>query len=122
MYSRLWQVHSDFSLFSVLLRPRAQQFLSQKVNVTVQTYKPWVFWSRALATTYPGTVIQLNAYQLKRSVSSFVDTLIHECVHIADNHPEQLCFGHGNNYSKGKENTAPYKSGAISEEIASQGG
>jgi hypothetical protein len=94
--------------------------LSRKVDVTVQTYKPWNPWTRALAKTLPGTVIYLNARTLDRSVPSLVATLIHESVHIADNAQKALSFGHGNNYAAGKENSAPYKLDAIAERIASK--
>jgi hypothetical protein len=92
--------------------------LAQKVDVTVQKWTPWYIFSKAYATTVPGTVIYLNARKLDRSVSSLVSTLTHEAVHIADNDPKTRFFGHGNNSPKGKDNTAPYKLDAIAERIA----
>jgi hypothetical protein len=93
--------------------------LAQKVDVTVQKWWPWNIFSRAYATTYPGTVIYLNARKLDRSVPSLVSTLIHETVHLADNDSKTRSFGHGDNYAKGKENTAPYRLETIAEKIAS---
>lgn len=90
--------------------------LSQKIDVTVQKYKPWYIWSKATAYTDPGVpIIHLNARNLNRSVASIVNTLIHESVHVID---KNLCFAHGSNVAKGKDDTAPYKIGEIAEKLA----
>ncbi len=94
--------------------------LSRQINVTVQAWKPFNCFTRAYATTRPGTVIYLNAYKLDREVTSLVGTLIHESVHIVDDQPDELSFGHGDNYSKGKENSAPNQLATIAERIAAK--
>jgi hypothetical protein len=89
---------------------------SQKIDVIVKLFKPWIFWSKAIASTTPGTpVIWLNQYMLDRSVDETVGTFIHECIHIVDNN-KNLSFGHGNNYAKGKKNSAPYRIEKIAQE------
>jgi len=82
---------------------------AQKINVTVQRYWPWYVWSKAMASTMPNTtVIHLNARNLDRPTEDLIATLMHECVHILDKE-EGLSFGHGNNSSVGKSETAPYR-------------
>ena len=90
---------------------------AKKIDVAVQQYKPWYVWSRAVASTTPGTsVIHLNQNKLDRTVEDTVATLIHECVHIIDTEPH-LSFGHGNNYARGKEHSAPYLIEKIAQEV-----
>jgi hypothetical protein len=91
--------------------------LAQGVRITVDQYKPWNFWSKAIAYADPGTpVIHLNVRKINRSVPSIVNTLMHESVHIVD---RKLNFAHGSNSSTGKDETAPYKIGEIAEKLAS---
>lgn len=78
--------------------------------VTVTLYASVSPFSRALAyedSRYPGTVF-LNTRRLNRSVASICASIIHECVHSVDGSQTQYSFGHGDNSSTGKANTAPY--------------
>ncbi|MEI6243111.1 MAG: hypothetical protein WCP39_06880 [Chlamydiota bacterium] len=64
-------------------------------------------------------VIYLNERKLPgKSFPSLVSTLVHESIHILDRNPTVRTFGHGNNFAKGKENTAPYRLQSIAERIA----
>ena len=91
--------------------------LAQKIDITVKKYKPWYFWSKAIASTIPGVpVIRLNQYKLDRPIDETAATLIHECVHIVDTQ-KKLSFGHGNNYAAGKGLSAPYLIEKIAQEI-----
>jgi len=93
---------------------------AKKIDVSVQTYKPWYIWSKAIAATTPGEhVIRLNQYKLDRSVEETTATFIHECVHILDTE-KNLSFGHGNNYARGKERSAPYQIEKIAQDIISK--
>jgi hypothetical protein len=89
------------------------------IDVIVKTYKPFWWFSKAVAMTKGGGVIYFNERKLpQKSFESLVSTLIHESVHLIDRDPKVMSFGHGNNYAKGKENTAPYKLQDIAERIA----
>ena len=66
------------------------------------------------------TIIRLNVFKLARPTEELVSTLVHECVHIADNQPN-LSFGHGNNFFPSwKKNSAPYRIDQIAQRIASE--
>lgn len=93
---------------------------AQKINVTVERYWPWYVWSKALASTVPGTsIIHLNARSMNRPTEELVATLMHECVHILDKE-KGISFGHGNNYATGKSETAPYRIEKIAIEALRQ--
>lgn len=94
------------------------KLFAQKIDVTIQQYKPWYIWSSATAYTLPKTtIIHLNTRKLDRPVNEMVATLIHECIHILDKEPG-LSFGHGNNFPKHKEHSAPYQIEGIAKELA----
>lgn len=66
-------------------------------------------YAKTLAYTdhqYPNTLF-LNLRKLKRSSEQIASTIIHESIHALD-HSSDFTFGHGNNSSKGKSETAPY--------------
>ncbi len=56
---------------------------------------------------YPDTLF-LNVRKLRRSPESIAATIIHEIVHALDRQATEYTFGHGNNSSVGKGNSAPY--------------
>lgn len=91
--------------------------LHKKHMVSVKVYYPWYRFSKAYGyfTTARPFDINLNGYKLKRSPQSFVATLIHELVHMADNLSPNY-YGHGDNSPIGKESTAPYQIGRIAGE------
>lgn len=92
------------------------KLMSQKIEVTLKTYRPWFIWSKATAYTDAGVpVIHLNAHKLDRSIPDLVGTLLHECVHVVD---EALEFSHGSNYASGKSDTAPYRIGLLAKLFA----
>ena len=46
-----------------------------------------------------------------------INTIVHECVHLADNNDNgKTNFGHGDNKSKGKKNSAPDWIGTLAEQ------
>lgn len=56
---------------------------------------------------YPNTLF-LNKDKLNRKSEEIAKTIVHEAVHALDNAEDKGRFGHGNNRSEGKKNTAPY--------------
>jgi len=85
---------------------------ASSIDAIVETYKPLPIppWSRANAYTKPSEpkTIFLNRRKLNRSMESVASTLVHEYIHLVDYANSQYEFGHGDNSSADKENTAPY--------------
>jgi hypothetical protein len=65
---------------------------------------------------FPNTLF-LNLKKLRRSPESIAATIIHESIHALDHESVDYTFGHGNNSSKGKEDTAPYWIGNLANKI-----
>ncbi len=90
-------------------------------TLLIRTYRPkWVFSkANAYVTLAQPLTIFLNSRKLWRSCGSIVNTLVHECVHIADYGDDphgQINFGHGDNsYSSAKDSSAPYWIGKWAE-------
>lgn len=82
------------------------------VVAIVETYKPIPVppWSRANAYTKQSepNKIFLNRRKLNRSIESIAATLVHEYIHLVDFENSNYNFGHGDNSSTNKEDTAPY--------------
>lgn len=86
-------------------------------TVRVRTYRPkWIFSNANAYVTkkYPSTLF-LNRWKLDRPIGAIVDTIVHECVHIADygDDDKVITFGHGDNRPAGKQDSAPYRIGGI---------
>lgn len=62
-------------------------------------------------------IIHMNIWQLNRSAASICNTLLHSCVHAVNALCKDYYFGHGDSDPAGKELTAPYRIGAIAEEM-----
>ncbi|MFT4612405.1 MAG: hypothetical protein ACJA1H_002176 [Glaciecola sp.] len=65
---------------------------------------------------FPNTLF-FNMKKLRRSPKNIAATIIHECLHFLDNEAIEYTFGHGNNSSKGKQNTAPYWIGNLAHKL-----
>lgn len=82
------------------------------IIATIELYKPAPLppWSRANAYTtesQPASIF-LNKRKLNRSIESIAATLVHEYIHLIDFSTAEYSFGHGDNSSGGKDDTAPY--------------
>jgi hypothetical protein len=80
-------------------------------EVMVRTYKSKWRWSKANAYVSPKfkDTLFYNSRKLWRLRVDIINTVVHECVHVADhNDNNKTNFGHGDNKSKGKDNSAPY--------------
>lgn len=79
-----------------------------QTNIYVRTY--YKRFSKALAYFDPSepNVIYINTAKLGRSDGSIGASCIHELVHAVDDTDIEHSFGHGDNSSYGKENSAPY--------------
>lgn len=65
---------------------------------------------------YPNTIF-LNLKKLDREIEDIAATIIHESIHTLDDECVEYTFGHGNNSSVGKDNTAPYWIGNLVYQI-----
>lgn len=66
--------------------------------------------------SYPNTLF-INLKKLDRETEDIAATIVHESIHALDNECLEYTFGHGNNSSIGKENTAPYWIGNLAYQI-----
>ena len=64
-------------------------------------------------------MIHLNLWRLERPVPSLCNSMIHSCVHALNARFNGCYFGHGDNSLWGKEHTAPYRIGAIAQQLLS---
>jgi hypothetical protein len=88
--------------------------ISNSRAFVVSTYKTKSPWSKAIATTYgKPKVVYFNTRKNPRDVPSMVNTLVHEWLHV-------LNYSHGDNSSKGKENSVNYKVGSIAEKYVQE--
>lgn len=88
-------------------------------SIEVKHWKPFNRWTRAIAMTR-GKSINLNVRKMYRPIGDIINTIVHETVHIVDGQ-HTYSFGHGNNNPKGKQKTAPYLLGRLSEEYYESG-
>ncbi|WP_282087164.1 hypothetical protein [Aquimarina algiphila] len=94
------------------------------LNFKVELFYPTGFYNRikyrkTFAFTdheFPDTLF-LNKRKLNREEESIGATIIHECIHALDHDAVDYTFGHGNNSSKNKGNTAPYWIGNLAYKI-----
>jgi hypothetical protein len=95
-----------------------QVFQRASVQIHVQLYRPTWLFSRALGYSIKETdVVYINYLKLRRPHSSLVATIIHEALHALNHYDEIHQFGHRDNHSQGKDDTASYKLDAIAEAI-----
>lgn len=89
-------------------------------EIYVKTYRKR--FSRAIAYFSPSRPndINLNTAKLNRTKGSIVGTLYHEAAHMLDHADELHSYGHGSNSPNGKQNTFPYKVGALVQAIVDE--
>jgi hypothetical protein len=92
------------------------RYMNQLQEIRVKRFwNPWTSAVAAFNPKYPNRII-LNSRRIGgRSADSIVGSIMHEFVHLVDNYYTSASFGHGDNYKDGKENTAPYKIGAMAK-------
>ena len=85
-----------------------------KTGASVKLWRPWNPWTRATAYTDGTKSIYINSRKIyryspgsKKNIASLAGTLAHEYVHVLDAF-HSWNFDHGDNYSDGKEKSAPY--------------
>lgn len=80
-------------------------------------YRPWS--KRVLARVHSRTpsLIEISTKRLDRPYKDIVGTIVHEFIHVLDNF-HRFYFGHGDNSSKGKGNSAAYKVGDEAKKFA----
>jgi hypothetical protein len=83
-----------------------------KYPIKIRFYRPWNPFSRVNGYFNPSKdalCIYLNKWNLNRSDRSVANTIIHEAIHVIDYARKDSYFGHGDNSSVGKKETAPWK-------------
>ena len=85
-------------------------FKNSDQQMNVKLYKSKNPWSKAYGyyTAARPFDININTRKMNRSIESFIATLVHECCHLIDHLDTVHNFGHGDNSSVGKQDTAPY--------------
>lgn len=102
---------SEISSFDYTTDSGEQVLLKIKSGKIAQvgTYKSFNPWSAAIAYS-SGGYIYYNTRKNPREMKYMVNTLTHEYLHV-------IGYGHGDNYSEGKDNSAPYLIGTRSEKF-----
>lgn len=115
--------HGKFDMSSATSTEVADVLKNAKFQMMIELYYPPNPLSKALAYDDPihPLTIHLNARRLNRSIASICATIIHESVHAADAMESSFHFGHGDNSSNGKGNTAPYWIDNLAYSIVSNG-
>lgn len=108
--------HDDFDYTSHSPAEIARWIQNSSVIVIAKLYKgEWGSRTTAyVSSKYPDTVF-LNSRKLDRPRGNIANTLVHEYVHSVDGAVTDARFGHGNNSSVGKKNSAPYWIGNLAE-------
>tara|TARA_R110002096_G_scaffold225047_1_gene414332 strand:- start:684 stop:1157 length:474 start_codon:yes stop_codon:yes gene_type:complete len=91
--------------------------------IEVKLFRPKWPWSKvyAMFKSREPRSIYLSSRRLNRDEDAFgnmcsiVGSIAHEYVHLVDNRLSKHSFGHGNNDSRGKGNTAPYRIGELAK-------
>lgn len=83
---------------------------STRMDMKVDFYYSVFPFSKAVTYDDPENpqTIWLNKWNLDRSAASIANTLMHQCIHAVNTRYPELYFGHGDNNSYQKEDTAPY--------------
>jgi len=112
--------HTDFDYTRETPADISNWIQSSTLNVTVKLHKSNDPDTRTLAyriSRYPNTLF-VNSRKLDRDTEDIVNTIIHESVHAVDGSLTDAKFGHGDNSSADKGNSAPYWIGSLAERIA----
>lgn len=87
-------------------------------KIFIKLYKsknPFTKANAYVSPNYKNTLF-LNTRKLWRKEEDMINTIVHECVHVVDySENGKIDFGHGDNYSKGKDNSAPYWIGNLAK-------
>jgi len=121
-YERIRQV-TRFDLSTATPEIIAELIASSRLEFKVELFYPsgWraIKYRKTFAYTdgnYPNTLF-LNLKKLDRETEDIAATIVHESIHALDDECIEYTFGHGNNSSIGKENTAPYWIGNLAYQI-----
>lgn len=127
-FYRLISEHSEFDLANVSPNILSKLIFNSKLVFIVLTFTPSFFQSitgrysktYAYTNTNNPKKLFLNTKKLNRSSESISASVIHESIHAIDNTEIKFKFGHGDNSSIGKNNTAPYWIGNLAYRILTQ--
>lgn|SRR6185312_6689427 len=107
--------HGNFDMANIDASTIAKLLKKSTLRMTVDTYlRPWSKADTIDDLDEP-TMIYLNQWRLNRSIPNFCNIFIHQVIHAVNAENPQYEFGHGDNSSIGKENTAPYWIGSLAE-------
>jgi hypothetical protein len=115
--------HSKFDYTKYTPKQISNFMKNKKKVVGVKLYCP-PFYQHKYTNAYtdpryPNTLFY-NSKKLWRSVGNMVNTIVHEYVHTVDFTEDgnvNVDYGHGTQTSSGKENSAPYWIGNLSEKF-----
>jgi hypothetical protein len=121
-YDRIRQV-PKFDLSTATSAIIADLIINTNLEFKVELFYPsgWraIKYRKTFAYTdgnYPNTLF-LNLKKLDREIEDIAATIVHESIHALDDECIEYTFGHGNNSSIGKDNTAPYWIGNLAYQI-----
>jgi hypothetical protein len=121
-YKRIRQ-ETKFDLSTAKPAVIAELILNSSLEFKVELFYPsgWraIKYRKTFAYTdgnYPNTLF-LNLRKIDRELEDIAATIVHESIHALDDECLEYTFGHGNNSSIGKDNTAPYWIGNLAYQI-----
>lgn len=118
-YKTIKNRSEDFDMANVDCDHIAKAIQRGTKNSKCEVFTYYKKWTRALAyydPRYPNRVY-INEAKLNRSDGSVVATIVHEFVHLVDGLDLSGYYGHGDNSSAGKQDTAPYWIDNIAESM-----
>lgn len=97
-------------------------FIQQEHRINIVFYRSRNPWSKAYGyyTKARPFDININTRRMNRTTASFVATFIHEMIHAIDGLDMVYDYGHGDNSSAGKQDTAPYWIGTLASKYYGQ--
>ena len=115
--------HKRFDLANVPPAWIADLLEASDITMHIDFYFSIHPFSKSMTVDNPKnpTIIYLNRWSLGRSLDGLCNALVHQCIHAVNANFQQYSFGHGNNSTEGKENTAPYWIADLAQKMITKG-
>ncbi|MCB9047288.1 MAG: hypothetical protein H6550_14235 [Chitinophagales bacterium] len=112
----------QFDMADISPQKIADMIHSSDLHLLVDLYWPLPFAKSAHAYDDPlnPSIIHINKMTVNRPVHSICNTLVHQCIHALNAANPGYYFGHGDNTTTGKDNTAPFKIANLAQNMVTE--